>query len=84
MSNALDAELLAMAGESSEDEEEVEVSDRVEMRTPSPDQVKPSVEKVEEVSSSKRGVAQRVRAKRGRKARRRDDSDDHDDDGDDL
>ena len=66
----IDAELLAMAGDTSEDEgEEVEQTLVVEDRTPSQEPAE-SVEKPEEPPSVKRGVAQKVKP-RGRRSRKR-------------
>ena len=68
----VDAELLGMVGDDSSDDEcsDVgEVPDRthqIEDRTPS-EEPKPSVEKVEEPPSVRRGVAQKVRKRGGRK-----------------
>ena len=77
--NELDAELLALAGSDSSDEEgEAEVSEQFDDRSPSPEaNAKQSVEKSAD-NGPRRGVAQKVRAKRGSKARRRQDSDDED------
>lgn len=73
--NELDAELLALAGSDSSDEEgEADVS--VDNRSPTPE-ARQSLEKNAD-SGPRRGVAQKVRAKRGSKARRRQDSDDED------
>jgi RNA polymerase-associated protein RTF1 len=75
--NELDAELLALAGSDSSDEEgEAEVSEHFDDRSPTPE-LKQSVEKSAD-NGPRRGVAQKVRAKRGSKARRRQDSDDED------
>lgn len=69
-----DAELLAMAdGDSSDDEVDREQAKRTDDRSPSPSQVQQSVERVED-TGVRRGVAQKVRGSRGRKARRRDGS----------
>lgn len=73
--NELDAELLALAGSDSSDEEgEADVS--VDNRSPTPE-ARQSVEKNAD-NGPRRGVAQKVRAKRGSKARRRQESDDED------
>lgn len=73
--NELDAELLALAGSDSSDEEgEAEVS--VDNRSPTPE-ARQSVEKGAD-NGLRRGVAQKIKAKRGSKARRRRDSDDED------
>ena len=62
----IDAELLALAGDDSDDDaESVEASEHIEEKSPS-QEPKPSVEHAEEPVSSRRGVAQKVR-KRGRK-----------------
>lgn len=82
-SDGSDDELLALAGggaSSDEYERELDEMDAMEAmddRSPSPDTVKPSVEKVED-TGIRRGVAQKVRAKRGRR-RQRDESEDEDD-----
>lgn len=74
--NELDAELLALAGsDSSDDEGEANVSEQIDDRSPTPE-AKPSVEK--SADGPRRGVAQKVRAKRGSKARRRQESEDED------
>lgn len=75
----LDAELLALAGsDSSDDEGEAEISEQIDDRSPTPEAgAKASVERSAD-SGPRRGVAQKVRAKRGSKARRRQDSDDED------
>ena len=75
--NELDAELLALAGSDSSDEEgEAEVSEHFDDSSPTPEPKK-RVEKNADNGPS-RGVAQKVRAKRGSKERRRKDSDDED------
>lgn len=86
----VDAELLAMAGDSSDDESDAgdlgEVIDDTHViegpRTPS-EEPKPSVEKVvEEPPSARRGVAQKVRKNRRKRDRRREIEDELDDLGD--
>ena len=68
----VDAELLGMVGDDSSDSEgsdagEVpDTSRQVQERTPS-EEPKASVEKVEEPPSAKRGVAQKVRRRGGKK-----------------
>lgn len=75
--NELDAELLALAGsDSSDDEGEANVSEQIDDRSPTPE-AKPSVEKSAD-SGPRRGLAQKVKAKRGSNARRRQESDDED------
>lgn len=76
---ALDAELLAMAGDDSDEEGEADVTQQSEEHSPTPEAapVKSTVEKSAD-SGPKRGVAQKVRAKRGKKARRREESEDED------
>jgi RNA polymerase-associated protein RTF1 len=75
--NELDAELLALAGSDSEDEGEAEVQ-QFDDRSPTPEAgAKQSVEKNAD-NGPRRGVAQKVRAKRGSKARRRQDSEEED------
>jgi RNA polymerase-associated protein RTF1 len=75
--NELDAELLALAGSDSEDEGEAEVQ-QFDDRSPTPEAgAKQSVEKNTD-NGPRRGVAQKVRAKRGSKARRRQDSEEED------
>ena len=85
----VDAELLAMAGDSSDDESDAGDSEAVGQnqvvegpRTPS-EEPKPSVEKVvEDPPSARRGVAQKVRKNRRRRDRRREIEDELDDLGD--
>lgn len=74
----LDAELLGLAGSGESDEEDnVEETRMLDDRSPSPEApVKQSVEKSAD-SGPRRGVAQKVRARRGKK-RRQDDSEDED------
>jgi RNA polymerase-associated protein RTF1 len=75
--NELDAELLALAGSDSSDEEGEAEIEQFDNRSPSPEAgAKQSVEK--NADNGRRGVAQKVRAKRGSKARRRQDSEDED------
>ena len=59
-----------------DEEGEAEVSEHFDDRSPTPEP-KQSVEKNAD-NGPRRGVAQKVRAKRGSKARRRQDSDDED------
>ena len=76
--NELDAELLALAGSDSSDEEGEAEIEQFDDRSPSPEAgAKQSVEKSAD-NGPRRGVAQKVRAKRGSKARRRQDSEDED------
>ena len=84
----VDAELLGMVGDDSSDDEgsdagEVrDTSRQIEDRTPS-EEPKPSVEKVEEPPSARRGVAQKVKKRGGRKkVNRRELEDELDDLGD--
>lgn len=75
----LDAELLGLAGSGESDDEgdNVDATQQIDDRSPSPEApVKQSVEKSAD-SGPRRGVAQKVRAKRGKK-RRQDDSEDED------
>ncbi|QIW94702.1 hypothetical protein AMS68_000220 [Peltaster fructicola] len=83
-----DDALLALAGDDDDDdvgsgeEGELDETQAISERAPSTDgDVQPSVEKVED-SGPRRGVAQKVRAKRGRARRRRDDSEDEEDEED--
>ena len=69
----LDAEILGMVGDDSSDDSGSEAGDHdvptalpISHRTPS-EEPKQSVEKVEEPPSARRGVAQKVRRKGGRK-----------------
>ena len=68
----LDAELLGMVGDESSDSDGSEAGDEptntqpISHRTPS-EEPKPSVEKVEEPPSARRGIAQKVRRKGGRR-----------------
>ena len=68
----VDAELLGMVGDDSSDDEGsdagevLDTAPRVEERTPS-EEAKPSVEKPEEPNSIRRGLATKVRRKRGGK-----------------
>lgn len=68
-----------MAGSDSSDEEgEADISEQINDRSPTPEvSAKQSVEKNAD-SGPRRGVAQKVKAKRGTKARRRQESDDED------
>ena len=75
--NELDAELLALAGSDSSDEEGEAEVEQFDNRSPSPEAAKQSVEKSAD-NGPRRGVAQKVRAKRGSKARRHQDSEDED------
>lgn len=79
--NEIDAELLAMAGSDSSDREgEADVTQQTDDRSPTPEIVKPSVEKTEE-TGTRRGVAQRVRAKKGRKVRTKEESEEVEEEG---
>jgi RNA polymerase-associated protein RTF1 len=76
--NELDAELLALAGSDSSDEEGEAEVEQFDDRSPTPEAgAKQSVDKNAD-NGPRRGVAQKVRAKRGSKARRRQDSEDED------
>jgi RNA polymerase-associated protein RTF1 len=76
--NELDAELLALAGSDSSDEEGDAEVEQFDDRSPTPEAgAKQSVDKNAD-NGPRRGVAQKVRAKRGSKARRRQDSEDED------
>lgn len=85
----VDAELLAMGGDSSDDEsdaggESAEHTQVIEsLRTPS-EEPKPSVENVaaEEPPSARRGVAQKVRKNRRKRVTRKEIEDELDDLGD--
>lgn len=84
----VDAELLAMGGDSSDDEsdaggEVIEHTQVIEnLRTPS-EEPKPSVEKVvEDPPSARRGVAQKVRKNRRKRVTRKEIEDELDDLGD--
>ena len=86
----IDAELLAMAGDSSDDEDGSEgelqqMQPIQDPRSPSEEVVQPSVEKVavEELSSERRrGVAQKVKRRGKKKVTRREIEDELDDLGD--
>lgn len=79
--DGLDAELLGMVGDGSDDEgEEMESPQRVQSRSSSVE-AKESVEKVEDPQASRKGVAQRIRSTGGRK-RRKPRSEDEEDLGD--
>nr|POF01208.1 rna polymerase-associated protein [Quercus suber] len=79
--DGLDAELLGMVGDGSDDEgEEMESPQQVQSPALSAE-AKESVEQVEDPQATRKGVAQKVRAKGGRK-RRKAQSDDEDDFGD--
>lgn len=85
----VDAELLAMGGDSSDDESDVDIGEVIDEtqvldgpRSPS-QEAKPSVEKVvEEPPSIRRGVAQKVRKNRRKRVTRREIEDELDDLGD--
>jgi RNA polymerase-associated protein RTF1 len=68
----LDAEILGMVGDDSSDSEGSDAGDEpptaqpISHRTPS-EEPKPSVEKAEEPPSARRGLAQRVKRKGGRR-----------------
>ena len=70
--NELDAELLALAGsDSSDDEGDADISQQLDDRSPSPEaSAKQSVEKNAD-NGPRRGVAQKVKARRGNRAARR-------------
>lgn len=75
----LDAELLGLAGSGESDDEgdNVDATQQIYDRSPTPEApVKQSVEKGAD-GGPRRGVAQKVRARRGKK-RRQDDSEDED------
>ena len=68
----LDAEILGMVGDDSSDSEGSDAGDEppttqpISHRTPS-EEPKPSVEKAEEAPSARRGLAQKVKRKGGRR-----------------
>lgn len=72
----VDEELMALVGgDSSDDEGEIDATQQIDDRSPTPEAapVKSSVEKGAD-SGPRRGVAQKVKPKRGKKARRRESS----------
>lgn len=80
--NELDAELLGMVGDGSDDEgEETDSPQHNHNRSPTPE-AKESVEKTEDLQVSRKGVAQKIRARGGQK-KRKTQSEDEEDFGDD-
>jgi RNA polymerase-associated protein RTF1 len=78
MSDDLDAELLAMAGsDSSDEEEEVNRTQHIDDRSPTPEA--PVKASVEDDNGPRRGVAQKIKPRRGRKVVRRRESSDEED-----
>nr|POE56342.1 rna polymerase-associated protein rtf1 [Quercus suber] len=79
--DGLDAELLGMVGDGSDDEGEEMASPQQAQSPALSVEAKESVEQVEDTQSTRKGVAQKVRAKGGRKKRKAP-SDDEDEFGD--
>lgn len=65
----IDAELLAMAGDSSDDEGEVDVPMGTNTRSSTPDAPRQTTEKTDDAPKAQRGVAQKVKGRK-RKQRR--------------
>ncbi|GAB7358859.1 hypothetical protein MBLNU230_g4082t1 [Neophaeotheca triangularis] len=68
MSDEIDAELLALAGDSSDDEGDIDASKDTNARSATPDAPRQTTEKTEDAPKAQRGVAQKVK---GRKRRQR-------------
>lgn len=74
----VDAELLALAGDGSDDEDEASPpNEGLAERSPS-QEAKPSVEKADEPVGNRKGVAQKVRARR---RKRKQESEEEEDEG---